>query len=57
MAKPRGGLTAWFGKGKKVIGLILAHLKRMVNFKRVVDPAPLEVVKENILSVCLVLLH
>ena len=31
MAKPRGGLTAWFGKGKKGDWVNIGAPKRMVN--------------------------
>ena len=47
MAKPKGGLTAWFGKGPKGDWVDISAPKRMVDFKRVVDLVLKVEVKES----------
>jgi len=51
MAKPKGGLTAWFGKGSKGDWVNIGAPKKMVVFNLVVGKLQKKV---NILNACLV---
>ena len=50
MAKPKGGLTAWFGKGPKGDWVDIGSPRKKVSFNLVVESL-LKEVKENILNV------
>lgn len=51
MAKPTGGLTAWFGKGPKGDWVDIGAPKKKVSFSLAVENLQ-RAVKENILNVC-----
>ena len=51
MAKPRGGLTEWFGKGPKGDWVDIGAPKKKVSFNLVVEVNQLKIRKENILNV------